>query len=829
MKIKATTNLIIILGILLGCGAAFAQDEPCPGANCDDAFHNEAPVSDANAVRLPQTSGSDQGSLSPQNVPTADRERALRQQQQANPEEKTEAQRRLCSGSQCAPTSPEEKTEFQKFIFTTTGEKLQIYGRNLFKTTPSTFAPVDHIPVPADYVVGPGDELLIRAWGQVDFNARVRVDRNGEVYLPRVGTLNVAGIRYDQLTVYLKNAVGRVFRNFDLTVTLGQLRSIQIYVVGQALRPGSFTVSSLSTLVSALFASGGPSVNGSMRHIELKRQNRVITEFDLYDLLSRGDKSKDVALLPGDVIYIPPVGKQVAVTGSVNLPAIYEIDDETSIKDQIATAGGLTATADGTRVLLERIDDRTTRTIRELNFDEKALSETLHDGDILRVFPISPKIDGSVILRGNVAAPGRYPWHEGMRVSDLIPSKDALITREYWMAEASLSRPSKPWKSVDTKQIEPAGTEPRTLNAPANATLQPETEETQANETTSNQNDKKDPNRAWTDGQLQDERTTIVRARSGINWDYAVVQRLNRNDLSSELLTFSLGNAIDNKASTDNLVLQSGDVITIFSQRDLAVPEQRRTKFVWVEGEVKAPGVYRATPGETLRDLVQRAGGLTTSAYLYASEFRRVSTREEQQKELDELIHSAERDLRTRARLVSASLDPADKTAGQQELQYEQAEVEKLRTVQVTGRIVLDLKPDDDQIAALPAIALEDGDRLIIPARPATIGVVGAVYNHNSFLYQEHNTISTYLALAGGATRDADTARLFVLRANGSVISKQMHRSIWAGSFEHVYLFPGDAIVMPEKVKTTSVLKSIRDWMNALGQYAVTGALLATR
>src|SRR5581483_11262268 len=285
----------------------------------------------------------------------------------------------------------------------------------------------------------------------------------------------------------------------------------------------------------------------------------------------------------------------------------------------------------------------------------------LHDGDIVRVFPISPRIEGSVILRGNVATPGRYPWHEGMRVSDLIPSRDFLITREYWMQQNTLSRAQQGWKTPPTK----------TNHSASDATKQEDVTDADSVDVKEARLIQKE-NRAWSDGQIQDDRTTILPGQSSINWDYAVVQRLNRQDLTSELLTFALGNAIDNKSSADNVVLQSGDVITIFSQRDLAVPEHRRTKFVWIEGEVKAPGVYRATPGETLRDLVERAGGLTPSAYLYASDFRRLSTKEEQQKQMDELIRSAERDLRSRARLVSASLNPEDKLAGQQELQYEQ-------------------------------------------------------------------------------------------------------------------------------------------------------------
>lgn len=237
------------------------------------------------------------------------------------------------------PLPPEALTEFQKFVAGTTGEVLPIFGASLFRNVPSTFAPVEQIPVTPDYIIGPDDELRIRIWGQVNFNADVRVDRSGSVYLPQVGAIHVAGLPFSSLDQHLRTEIGRVFRNFDLTVDAGQLHSIQIFVVGQARRPGSYTVSSLSSLVNALFASGGPSTQGSLRHILLKRQGKTITDFDLYDLLVNGDKSKDAQLLPGDVIFIPPTGPQVALTGSVRHPAIYELhDDSTTVQQLLADA-----------------------------------------------------------------------------------------------------------------------------------------------------------------------------------------------------------------------------------------------------------------------------------------------------------------------------------------------------------------------------------------------------------------------------------------------------------------------------------------------------------
>ena len=251
---------------------------------------------------------------------------------------------------------------------------------------------MDRIPVPADYAIGPGDQLLIRVWGKIDLDVSVTVDRNGQIFLPRVGSLTVAGLRYEQLESYLRAAIGNLYKGFELNVTMGRLRSIQIFVLGSARQPGTYTVSSLSTLVNALFASGGPSATGSMRHIQLRRDNRVLVDFDIYDLLRRGDKSHDVQLLPGDVIYIPPVGPQIAIMGSVNEPGIYELRGETTIAAALTDAGGLTNLAAVDRVLLERIENHRRRRVDDFPLDASGLQHVLNDGDLLRIFPISPAV-----------------------------------------------------------------------------------------------------------------------------------------------------------------------------------------------------------------------------------------------------------------------------------------------------------------------------------------------------------------------------------------------------------------------------------------------------
>ncbi len=271
------------------------------------------------------------------------------------------------------PAPQVASNDFQDFVATSTGRVLPMFGYNLFDAVPSTFAPIENAPVTSDYVIGPGDELLIRAWGQLDIDYRTTVDRNGSINIPRIGQINLAGIKYQDLTAYVKNAVGRVFRNFELTVTMGQLRSIQVLVLGHARQPGNYTISSLSTLVNAVFAAGGPTPRGSMRGIQLKRGNRNVTELDLYDLLVNGDKSRDVPLLPGDVIYFPPIGPLAALSGSVNTPAIFELKADTSLAQLIAWSGGLSTTAQTRRATIERIEDRQRRVVDQFSIDASGL------------------------------------------------------------------------------------------------------------------------------------------------------------------------------------------------------------------------------------------------------------------------------------------------------------------------------------------------------------------------------------------------------------------------------------------------------------------------
>ncbi|MBM3409224.1 MAG: hypothetical protein FJY25_18235, partial [Betaproteobacteria bacterium] len=329
---------------------------------------------------------------------------------------------------------PEPPSEFQRFVEQTTGQMLPIYGMALFAA--GRFEPVQATQVPDGYVVGPGDELIVQVYGAVDFADRLVVDRDGRVLIPRVGPVKVAGLRFREVEGHLSRSVGEVYRNFRLSVSMGRLRSIEVYLLGQARAPGRKVVGSLSTLINALFETGGPSARGSMRAIELRRAGRVVTRIDLYDFIAQGDSSADRPLEPGDIIYVPPAGPQVALAGSVNEPAIYELPRAGgSIESVLALTGGLPTLAAPQKAQLERVDAKAqpARFVQDLTLDAAGLATSLRGGDIVTVFQISPQFANAVTLQGSVAAPMRYAFRQGMRISDLVGNNNFLVPVSYWL------------------------------------------------------------------------------------------------------------------------------------------------------------------------------------------------------------------------------------------------------------------------------------------------------------------------------------------------------------------------------------------------------------
>lgn len=330
--------------------------------------------------------------------------------------------------------------------------ELRQFGYDLFRKPPSTFAPVEKIPVGPNYVIGPGDEIKITIWGKVEGQWDVVVNRDGNIELPKIGVLYVAGLTFKELKETLNKEFSKYYTGFEMNVSMGALRTIRVYVVGNARRPGAYTVSSLSTLVNALFVAGGPSKTGTMRDIQVKRNGKTIIHFDMYDFLLKGDKTKDIRLMPEDVIFIPPVGALAAITGSVKNPAIYELKGEKKLSELIEMAGGLSVLAFKGRVQIERIMNGRKQVVFESELD-KAIDKDLsiHSGDVVKIYQVV-KDKRVVRITGAVQREGEYGLSPGMTIKDLLVMAGGLKYYAY-KKEAELTRVKVTQKGPKTEKI----------------------------------------------------------------------------------------------------------------------------------------------------------------------------------------------------------------------------------------------------------------------------------------------------------------------------------------------------------------------------------------
>lgn len=683
------------------------------------------------------------------------------------------------------PVAP--PSEFQRFVEVATGRQLPIFGAKFFSEAADSFAPIDNVPVGGDYVVSTGDELVVRAWGSIDLDYRATVDRNGMLNLPKVGSFSVTGIKVSGLENHLRSQIGRIFKNFSLNVTLGQLRGIKVFVVGPAVKPGVYTVPSQASLLSAAVAAGGPSATGSMRKVSLRRDGRVLSVLDMYDFLVSGDKSRDVQLAAGDVVVFHPAGPRVALTGATDNAGIYELKaTQDTVRDLLGFAGGASVLANRQRVHLERIDPRQARAkrfVEEFSLDDAGFQKVLRDGDVIALLAISPEFANAVTLKGHVAQPLRSAWQPGMRILDLIPEKEALITPDFYRRKNLL---------VQLLEVEEGKASSSTKLAPA---------------------------------ALFDE----------LNWSYAVIERLNRQDLTTQVIPFNLGSAVLQRDPAHNLELMPGDVVTVYSQREIRVPLSRQTRLVSVEGEVTAPGIYQLRPGESLKALIIRTGGFTSQAYVYGLELTREQTRLQQRENLGAALARLESLAATQAARTSANR--RDESSAANDLAVSnaatQAQISRLTRVQPNGRIALELEPTATGLDSLPDVPLEHGDRVIVPSRPGFVTVAGAVVNNNAFLWKPGRTAGDYVKLAG-LDEGAEIANMFILRADGTVNHANDQRGLFGlgGGLQSQPLYPGDAVVVPNQLDFETwgraLVRNLKDWSQIFSQFGLGAAAIQT-
>lgn len=700
--------------------------------------------------------------------------------------------------------APVQPSEFQKFVEEATGRQLPVFGASFFVDAANSVATADNAPVSSDYTVGPGDEVLVRAWGSIDVDYRTTVDRNGQVNLPKVGSFTVAGVRASDLEKHLRAQIARLYTNFNLNVSLGQLRGVKVFVVGPARVPGVYTVSSQATLLSAVVAAGGPGPSGSMRKVLLRRNGAVLSELDIYEFLVQGDKSKDVQLIAGDVVVFQPAGARVALNGALETPAVYELKSEQEpLRDVLRYAGGTRVLTNPNKALLERIDPSLSpaaRYVEEFKLDEVGLQKPLRDGDVLTLLAVSPQFANAVTLKGHVAQPLRYAFTPGMRIRDLIPTKDALISPDFYRRKNLL---------VQTQE--------------------------QEEDETSSGTERSTAERA----QRLEDRGAVAKAKKApaalfdeLNWDYAVIERLNA-DLSTMVIPFNLGKVLLMGDEANNIELMAGDVVTVYSQKDMRVPVGRQTRLVSVEGEVGAAGVYRLLPGETLPQLVARAGGFTPQAYVYGLEFTREETRQRQRENLATAIARLEALSATQgARDAANRRDDSGASSASVNAAATQAQMARLSRVQPNGRIALELQPTDTTVDSLPDVPLEHADRIVVPARPGFITVAGAVVNNNALLWKPGRTVGDYLKQAG-LDEAAEPDNMFVLRADGTVIHAGDRRGFFGmGSLESQTIQPGDAIVVPTQLDFETwgraLVRNLKDFGQIFYQFGLGAAAIQT-
>ena len=748
--------------------------------------------------------------------------------------------------------------EFQNYVMQTTGQALRLYGSEFFENLNNNNGQFSRSPVSDDYSLGAGDQLLIRVWGSTSAEATVSIDRQGSISFPKLGTLRLAGVRAGQMDAVVKAFFSKFYKDIEVSVSLGKLRKITVFVVGQARNPGSYSLTGQSTLTSALFASGGPNASGSLRKLQLKRQGQTVVEFDLYNFLGNGDKSSDVKLQDGDVLFYPKAAGYIALLGKLNTQSVFEVKgDKDSLAEYISLVGGLPVTADPRRAMLDRIQPGADqpRSIQDLSLAGAGLQTQVKNGDILTVAAVVPELANAVTLRGAVALPTRMAWRQGMRISDVISKKSLLINpdtvrkqnevlfdtfEQERTARGRARVPSdlavdrvlldKKNKEDEKSQINQSSFadfgKPVDANTPkVTEPLRPVREMTERDITTAQLGKP-----VLAEDSLTDR---IGQFNEGVNLDYAVIERFSRETLKLSLLPFNLGKILASPKSEGDLELQAGDVITVFSHKDIQVPTALRQVFVRIEGEVKSPGIYPVGPGDNLQTMVQKAGGSTSDAYLFATSLYREEVKKTQKINMDKLLRRMESESSAVVAQImqsgGASSDFAALQAKIQSIQQAQKQsLDRFRMLKPEGRISLGIPANANLVQDIPAIRLENGDRIQIPPKPDFIQVFGSVNTESALLYRAGLTVKDYLAMSGvGSSADLNGAIL--VRANGSAITSQ---GFWSNDALSAQVLPGDTIFLPEKFDRESAwsqsVRTAKDFTQVLYQLGLGAAAIKT-
>jgi len=627
---------------------------------------------------------------------------------------------------------------------------------------------------------------------------------------------------------------------------MGALRTIRVFVLGDVNMPGSYVISSMSTISSALYRSGGISEVGTLRRIQLKRQGRTVATLDLYDLLLKGDTSGDVRLQPADVIFVPPIGETIGVAGAVSRPAIYELKGHATAGDVVALAGGLRSEAYPSGAKLEHISDDRNRVILSLNLDSPdGANVPVSGGDVLLIPEVLPELKGSVTLAGFAQRPGPYQWRPGMRLTDLIPSPIALrpgadssyvlirrasqTDRSVSVVSADLSVAFFDFESSENIELQPLdAVHVFGLAFGRQRVIAPIMEELQLQARFG------DPlNEVQVSGEVRAPGayplesgmriSDLVRAGGSLGEQaFALEAELTRFSIvdgerrAREVIDIDL-HALLGGNNQEDLILTAHDHLRI----DL-LPDWNTDWSATLEGEVRFPGEYQILRGETLRQLISRAGGLTDHAFREGAIFLRESLKDREREQMEILARRMESDLAT------LSLETLE-TTGAEALDIGQSLLDQLRTTEPVGRLVIDIEQLSQRVDSeliVQDIELKNGDRLLIPTRSQEVTVIGEAQHPTSHIFQPGLVRDDYVSLSGGLTRKADKKLIYVVRASGAVISSSQSR--WFGRGKNTEMRPGDTIVVPLE---TDRIRPLTFWTNVtqiLYQGAIAVAAIQT-
>ena len=515
--------------------------------------------------------------------------------------------------------------------------RLEQFGYELFAGAPTTFAPATDIPVSSDYIIGPGDEIHVQLYGKTSFSKDLIVNRDGQVSFPELGPISVAGLTFREMKDLLGREVEHRMIGVDVSVSMGRLRSIRIFVLGDVFSPGSYTVSGLSTLTNALFASGGVQKIGSLRRVQLKRGGSVVTEMDLYDLLIKGDTSDDARLMPGDVLFVPTVGPLAAVAGEVLRPAIYEMNGPMTVRELIDLAGGLRPTAFTDLIQLERIEDA-----RHVTYDltlETTRDWKLKGGDLVKVYPVRDGDELAVFLEGNVIRPGKRQHFEGMRLLDLVPSPKDLLPETFFSyglieRESEINRESE-YLAFDLEAaLLDSVPEANIGLAPRDRVYVFHRAHFRDIPKVSVRGEVRSPGmyEFKKDMRILD----LVLAAGGLTSDAwlgeAELFRTEPHTMQVDRISADLGRVIANDPS-ENIVLWDMDELAVHS-----IWEFREEDTVEILGEVNAPGTYPLSRGMRVGDLIFAGGNLRETAYRQEAELTRYEVIEGERRELHHVV-----------------------------------------------------------------------------------------------------------------------------------------------------------------------------------------------